>query len=414
MGIYTQRQAEVLEALEACNGNKTAAAKRLGMSRRTLRGHLARALRFGEERRKQGLAQAAPPDGWQPVRIVSDRDGNVTSVRSVPETITLDEQPPGHLIKGVSTLLDGSGTVRAQWVKTRLEDQEKWDLFWKAAKQHAEEYRGLAFPQPAPMVSDSETCTIYPLGDPHIGLLSWEKETGENYDLKEAVRVFNTGLDALVQRAPTSRKAVLVNLGDYWHAENDKQVTPKSGHKLDVDSRKGKVTRVGFDLIRSMVDRLLTHHMEVYIINVRGNHDPEQALMLALWLEAVYENEPRVHVLPAENPYVYFEFGKSLVGVHHGDGCKADHLPILMAADEPEAWGRTKYHYWLTGHIHHLTRKEYPGCIVESFRTMAARDYFAQHGGYRSGRSMEAMVLHREFGEFARYTVDIRQLIGND
>jgi len=85
-----------------------------------------------------------------------------------------------------------------------------------------------------------------------------------------------------------------------------------------------------------------------------------------------------------------------------------------MAADEPEAWGRTKYHYWLTGHIHHLTRKEYPGCIVESFRTMAARDYFAQHGGYRSGRSMEAMVLHREFGEFARYTVDIRQLIGND
>jgi hypothetical protein len=79
-----------------------------------------------------------------------------------------------------------------------------------------------------------------------------------------------------------------------------------------------------------------------------------------------------------------------------------------MAADRPEDWGATDYRVWFTGHIHHQTRKEFPGCVIESFRTLAARDYWHAWKGYRSGQSLSCITLHKEYGEITRSTVDIR------
>jgi UDP-2,3-diacylglucosamine pyrophosphatase LpxH len=260
------------------------------------------------------------------------------------------------------------------------------------------------------VLTDGELCAIYPLGDPHIGMLSWHCETGEDFDLAIAERDLCTAIDALVARTPDADLAYLVNVGDFFHADDERRVTPKSGHRLDVDGRKGKVARVGFRIMRSLIDRLLEKHRTVRVINARGNHDPEMAMMLALWLEAVYSDEPRVEVLGSDSPYIYFRFGANLVGVHHGDGAKMEALPQVMATDRAKDWGDTEYRYWVTGHIHTQTRKEFPGCIVESFRTLAAADYWTHSMGSRSGRSLQAMVLHERYGEFARFTVDLAQV----
>lgn len=39
-----------------------------------------------------------------------------------------------------------------------------------------------------------------------------------------------------------------------------------------------------------------------------------------------------------------------------------------------------------------------PGCVVESFRTLAAPDAYASGAGYRSGRDMKLDVIHRLWG----------------
>ena len=80
-----------------------------------------------------------------------------------------------------------------------------------------------------------------------------------------------------------------------------------------------------------------------------------------------------------------------------------------MAAD-CEFWSETEYRYWMTGHIHHRAIQEYPGCLVESFRVLASNDAWSQNRGYRSGRGRSAIVMHREFGEVARYTVNPNML----
>jgi hypothetical protein len=98
-------------------------------------------------------------------------------------------------------------------------------------------------------------------------------------------------------------------------------------------------------------------------------------------------------------------------GVHHGHTCKADKLPLVMATDKPKEWGQSEYRYWLTGHIHHDTRKEYSGCTVESFRTLAAKDAYAYSGGYRAGQDSKALVIHKDYGEVERHTINIAQVL---
>src|ERR1700744_334048 len=239
-------------------------------------------------------------------------------------------------------------------------------------------------------------------------MLAWSQETGQDFDLKIAERDLSATVRRLGQSAPSSALAVLANVGDFFHADDNTQLTPGHGHKLDVDSRAAKVFRLGCTLMRSLIDLLLTKHARVDVRNVPGNHDPSTSRMLAMWLEAIYEREPRVIVTPNLNPFSYLEFGKNLFGFTHGDGCKAAGLLRVMASDMAEAWGRQDFRMWFTGHIHHETCKEFPGCTVESFRTLASRDYWHHSKGYRAGRSLSAITFHSEYGEISRTTVDLR------
>jgi hypothetical protein len=87
-------------------------------------------------------------------------------------------------------------------------------------------------------------------------------------------------------------------------------------------------------------------------------------------------------------------------------------LPLIMATDRPEDWGRTRYRYWWTGHIHTsktqaaTNSQDFSGCSVESFRILAPTDAWAHQKGYRPHRDMKSITLHREFGEVARNTVN--------
>jgi hypothetical protein len=239
-------------------------------------------------------------------------------------------------------------------------------------------------------------------------MLSWAKETGQDFDLQIAERDLLRAVDLLVDRSPASAMAILANLGDFFHAESDEQRTPTGGNKLDCDSRSVKIWDVGFNVMRHLIDRLLEKHEIVHVVNVPGNHDPKMARMLNMWLSAVYEREPRVRIKDNRNPYMYLRHGKTLFGFAHGDGAKPEQLPSIMAADQPVEWGTSEFRVWHTGHIHHITRKEFPGCVVESHRTLAGRDYWHSHKGYRSGQSLACITYHANYGEITRSTVDIK------
>jgi hypothetical protein len=250
---------------------------------------------------------------------------------------------------------------------------------------------------------------VYPQGDPHVGLHSWWAEAGEDFDLKIAERLMCAAIDRLVAIAPASETALLLNLGDMFHADNQKNES-QSGHKLDVDGRWAKVQQIGLKAMLYCIRRLLEKHLRVILRINRGNHDGHSAYALALMISCYFHDEPRVEVDLSPSFTWYLQFGQVFIGSTHGDTIKGPDMPAIMAADCPEQWGATKHRYWYVGHVHHQDIKEYRGATVEYFRTLAARDAWHAGQGYRAGRDMRLIVHHREHGEVERHRADIGML----
>lgn len=319
--------------------------------------------------------------------------------------------PDGFHLKGTSTLYDEDGKPRLQWVKTSIDQERQKALFIQAAESMA-----AMLPQVDSVAAPDSTLphlmAVYPIGDAHIGMRAWGEETqGASWDMTEAVRVQCGAMAALVDLAPPAGEAVIVNLGDWFHADNMEGKTTRSGHVMDMDGRYAKMIDVGVMVMRQCITSALKKHKTVRVINVLGNHDDTGALWLSVSLSHTYENEPRVIIDRAPSAFHYIEHGKVLIGCHHGHNCKSERLPGVMAADQAKAWGRTEHRYWYLGHVHHQSVKEYAGVTVESFNTLTAKDAYAAFGGYRARQNMKCIVMHAEHGEVSRHTVSPEMLV---
>jgi len=317
--------------------------------------------------------------------------------------------PPGHVVKGASTLVGPDGEIKAQWIKTR-EDDRRYQSLLDAMAEISGSWLGMADPVPPPEATSDELLCIIPLGDPHVGLYAWAEETGADFDLATAERNLVTAVDHLVGLAPPAREGVLVNLGDFFHSDNAQNRTARSGHALDVDTRWAKVLSVGIRTMRRCIERMLARFESVRVICAIGNHDDHSSVMLATCLAQFFEREPRVAVDTSPAKFHWIRFGKNLIGVTHGDSIKMERLAGVMAHDRAADWGEAEHRYWYTGHVHSDRAIEAPGVVIESFRTLAARDAYAAGAGYRSGRDLKLDVLHRKYGRINRHVVGIQQI----
>jgi hypothetical protein len=313
--------------------------------------------------------------------------------------------PDGYAVKGTSTLYK-DGKPALQWVKTSIDRERQYELMREAIDVLCHDVVPVKAAK-SKAVHLTDMLAVYPLGDPHIGMLSWGEETGEDWDLEIAEAAYADCFARLIQAAPQCHQALIVNLGDYFHYDNMEGVTTRSGHALDVDSRYAKMIKTGVRIMRRMITQALDHHGTVKVINATGNHDDTSALFLNVALANIYENEPRVVIEDSPTPIHYHQFGQNMLAVHHGHTIKMKDMASVMACDEPQMWGNTAHRWALTGHIHHDRRVEYPGCTSESFRTMAAKDAYAAWNGYRAKQDSKAIVLHPEYGEVERHTVNI-------
>ena len=170
--------------------------------------------------------------------------------------------PPSHVIKGVSTLFDGDGSVKMQWHKTAVDKQELIRQTREICEALAEGVKPVkAVKEPSNTIDDH--LTVYPMGDPHLGLYSWSEETGEDFDCEIAERNLVAATSLLVKNALPTEECLIVNLGDFFHSDNLENRTSRSGHALDVDTRWPRVIRVGVRAMVSCIAAALKKHQTV-------------------------------------------------------------------------------------------------------------------------------------------------------
>ncbi|MCR9215311.1 MAG: oxidoreductase [Proteobacteria bacterium] len=323
-----------------------------------------------------------------------------------PDHDLLHPTAPGFKVRGSSTLYDmTSGEAKLQWLKTDIDKEAQEEAFRAALVGFKDEIPATTAIT-GPLQTLSHLLTLYPVGDHHFGMLAWGEETGgEDYDLKRGEELLCGAMDHLVRTSPASQQAAIAILGDFMHYDGMMPVTPTHGHLLDADSRFPKMVRAAIKCLRYLIARALEKHEHVRLIIEIGNHDLSSAVFMMECFEALYENEPRVEVDNSPRNIHCMQFGKNMLGTHHGHKIKVDALAQFFANDFKEIWGGTTYRYFHTCHDHHDRVKEVVGGVVEGHRILAPADAHSAQN-YRSLQSMKAIVYHAEYGEVARHTVN--------
>ena len=311
---------------------------------------------------------------------------------------------PGFNTKRVSTAYNASGDPVMQW---HIQEKEKVCLkdLSDTIRDSFETKPCLLKPEKKELNSSLASC--YVVGDHHFGMFADGLESWQKWDMRKSYNVLTEVCNSLVSRSPPSEIGYLINLGDFFHADDSTKKTRKSGNSLDVDGSFGIIARTAGMLMKSLAELLLQKHNKVVIINARGNHDIDSSVWLNEVLRAYFINHEQVEVVDNFRKFIWFEFGKNLVVTHHGDGLKWDQMHKAIVSNLPKEWGRTKFRFGWTGHQHHSASQEIGGMYFERFGVLAPSDAWHTGAGYGSNRTMSSITLHKEGGVYCRNVVSI-------
>lgn len=397
---YTDEQ--LTEAAQAYSehGRQDLAAQALGMPRTTFQSRLRAAA-------KRGLCGTKPVlPGFRISQVTTTPNGDF--IQQKPEHGSAFELPEGHSIKGVSALVDADGREIIKWVKTKAESEQAVGMREAILATFANHVPALLTASPA--YTEAQTMTVYPIVDLHLGLYAWARETGADYDVDISRGLLRGAVHNLVARSAPSYEAIILDLGDYFHADDSRNQTKRSGNPLDVDTRYARVLQVGYELVVETIELALQKHGLVTYRKLPGNHDDETSLMLAISISAHFKDEPRVIVDTDPSRFFKRRFGKVMIGATHGDQLKMADMAGFMATNWAADWGLTEFRYGFTGHIHHDRSRVANGVKVESFNTLAGKDAWHAGMGFTSPRTAVSITLHEDFGEIDRLTVSLPML----
>ena len=389
--------------------NYAEVARRLGQPRSTIQGWVAA---YNQRNLKGDNPPGDIPAGFRLYdhRATYDKHGELKgqTFKTGLEPGGDYERPDNMFTERQTVLVDGDNRVHRVWYKEKAHAQEVRALI-DALKETFNEYTGHATIAPAPDATDADLLSVYPIADQHHGMMAWSHESGEDYDIQIGSERLRACMRDLVAQSPPSGQAIILNLGDWTHQNDHKQVTPGSGHQLDLDSRYFKVLKTGVQLMLDCIDLALQRHAQVLVRNLPGNHDPDAAFALTLALSAFYDGHDRVTIDEDPSDFFFYRHGRTLIGANHGHKIKKPQdMAMLLASMRREDWGATDFRHWYFGHIHHETAKEVGGVRCESFQTLAARDAYTASHGYVAGNSLTSITHHIEDGEIGRHRVNIR------
>lgn len=393
---YSISDEEVIEAYKKY-GSHRKAADALGIGKSVF------------HRRVQSLAERGL-FGTEPV-IPTFRISQVTTtpkgdfIQQKPERGDQFEIPVGHVVKGISALVDETGQEIIKWVKTKADPANDIEIIRTVVDELKKEIVPVSS-CPAPFFTESNLATQYTISDHHFGMLCWGEETrGPDYDLKIAEEILIKWFKSAIALSPNSHTGIFCQLGDFLHHDSLQSVTPIHHNVLDADSRLQKIIRVVIRVIRTVITMLLQKHAHCHVIMASANHDPASSAWLRELLKALYENETRISIDNSPDIYYAYEWGSTALFYHHGHKRNVNNVDSTFAGKFRDMYGRTKHAYAHIGHMHSDQVLDTNLMRVERHRTLAPADAYSSGLGFVSKQDAKTITYHKEYGEVSRLTI---------
>ena len=258
---------------------------------------------------------------------------------------------------------------------------------------------------------DNDHLLVINPADIHIGKYASEFETGSGYDCETAVDRVLEGIQGLIDKsAGFGIERVLFCIGnDILHIDNVYNQTT-SGTPQDVDGKWWEHFEIALMLYVKCIE-MLRQVAPVDVLHSMSNHDYQSGFHLAHALKSWFRKADDINFDISVAHRKYYQYGKNLIGLEHGDGAKIDKLPLLMAQEQPLLWSETKYRYFYLHHIHHkvkhkwLDAKDFIGVTVEYLRSPSGTDSWHSRKGFTGvPKAVEGFLHEKNSGQVARIT----------
>jgi len=241
--------------------------------------------------------------------------------------------------------------------------------------------------------------------DIHIGKLCSAFEVGESYNNQIAVKRVLEGVKGILDKARGYNIDCILFIGgnDILHIDNPRRTTT-SGTPQDTDGMWHSNFLIAKQLYIDCIELLLSV-ADVHFTFNPSNHDYTNGYFLANVIETYFRNCENISFDCSITHRKAFQYFNNLIGTTHGDGAKAELLPLLMATEHPIAWSKTKHRYVYTHHVHHKTSKDYVGLTVESLRSPSGTDSWHHIKGFEHApKAVEGFIHCKKNGQVARLT----------
>ena len=189
--------------------------------------------------------------------------------------------------------------------------------------------------------------------------------------------------------------------GDGLHIDNQGKTTTR-GTLQDCDGTPEELAWTWVEMCREYVD-FVRQFAPVKLFVIAGNHDYYTATLLRAAMKGWFDKTDDVEVCESMLNRQYLVYGDSLIAFLHGDIGKVKDWPAIIAGEEREAWGATKYKFVFTGHYH--TERELPtfgNVVVYRMPSLAGTDAWHATQGYKSRKALIAYVVSEKRGVIAQ------------
>jgi hypothetical protein len=320
---------------------------------------------------------------------------------------TIEETAEEDLIEDLIRQKEGRVAVEAE--------ARRWDLVKKKARQWdaftfgklnplADVLREVVPAYAVPKVEIKETgrtfAVLLGLADIHFGKLCWSEESGTTYDRSiartELLRCLSETADQVAAFGRPDR--IILPLGsDFLHIDTDHGTTT-SGTPQDTDGSYARIFADGCNLAVTMVDTL-RQLAPVQVLSF-------PAIMIERQRLASTMSSPRVQGLcrrrsrpDSEGPEVP-RLRRDADWTGSRVNTKPNELPMIMANEAREDWGRTLHHCMFTGHLHHQMIEKH--CFLYQVPSLSPPDRWHYRKGFTTSTpGTSAYIIDHSAGVIA-------------